>query len=75
MKANARPVRRRRLLPPLLLWGTQMVTRGVLRGYGVKERALRRWLGRCYLGHRWRSRSGSFGINTALLQSSTGRLA
>ncbi len=50
----------------LLLWGTHMVTSGVLRGYGS---ALRRWLGR-YLGHRL----SAFGFGlavTALLQSST----
>ncbi len=50
----------------LLLWGTQMVTRGVLRGYGS---ALRRWLGR-YLGHRASAFAFGLGI-TALLQSST----
>lgn len=50
----------------LLLWGTHMVTSGVLRGYGS---ALRRWLGR-YLGHR--PTAFAFGICiTALLQSST----
>ena len=50
----------------LLLWGTHMVTSGVLRGYGS---ALRRWLGR-YLGHR--PMAFTFGICiTALLQSST----
>lgn len=50
----------------LLLWGTQMVTRGVLRGYGS---ALRRWLGR-YLGNR--ASAFTFGLCvTALLQSST----
>ena len=50
----------------LLLWGTHMVTSGVLRGYGS---ALRRWLGR-YLGHR--PMAFAFGICiTALLQSST----
>ncbi|MFC4765637.1 Na/Pi cotransporter family protein [Dyella koreensis] len=50
----------------LLLWGTHMVTSGVLRGYGS---ALRRWLGR-YLGHR--PAAFAFGICiTALLQSST----
>ena len=50
----------------LLLWGTHMVTSGVLRGYGS---ALRRWLGR-YLGHR--PMALAFGICiTALLQSST----
>jgi len=50
----------------LLLWGTHMVTSGVLRGYGS---ALRRWLGR-YLGHRM----SAFGFGlavTAALQSST----
>jgi len=50
----------------LLLWGTHMVTSGVLRGYGS---ALRRWLGR-YLGRR--PAAFTFGICiTALLQSST----
>ncbi len=50
----------------LLLWGTHMVTSGVLRGFGS---ALRRWLGR-YLGHR--PAAFAFGIClTALLQSST----
>ncbi|SFR92914.1 phosphate:Na+ symporter [Dyella sp. OK004] len=50
----------------LLLWGTHMVTSGVLRGYGSM---LRRWLGR-YLGHR--PAAFAFGICiTALLQSST----
>jgi phosphate:Na+ symporter len=50
----------------LLLWGTHMVTSGVLRGYGS---ALRRWLGR-YLEHR--PAAFAFGIClTALLQSST----
>ena len=50
----------------LLLWGTHMVTSGVLRGYGS---ALRRWLGR-YLGRR--PAAFAFGICiTALLQSST----
>ncbi|HWX66684.1 MAG TPA: Na/Pi cotransporter family protein [Rhodanobacter sp.] len=50
----------------LLLWGTHMVTSGVLRGYGS---TLRRWLGR-YLGHR--AAAFFFGIGvTALLQSST----
>ena len=50
----------------LLLWGTHMVTSGVLRGYGS---ALRRWMGR-HLGHR----PAAFGFGvliTALLQSST----
>ncbi|GAA0704640.1 Na/Pi cotransporter family protein [Dokdonella soli] len=50
----------------LLLWGTHMVTSGVLRGYGS---TLRRWLGR-YLGHRL----SAFGFGlavTAALQSST----
>jgi len=50
----------------LLLWGTHMVTSGVLRGYGS---ALRRWLGR-YLGRRL----SAFGFGlavTAALQSST----
>ncbi|WP_445144824.1 Na/Pi cotransporter family protein [Dyella sp. Tek66A03] len=50
----------------LLLWGTHMVTSGVLRGYGS---ALRRWMGR-YLGHR----PAAFGFGvciTAILQSST----
>lgn len=50
----------------LLLWGTHMVTRGVLRGYGS---ALRRWLGR-YLGHRGSAFAFGLGV-TALLQSST----
>ncbi|TCV93379.1 phosphate:Na+ symporter [Luteibacter rhizovicinus] len=50
----------------LLLWGTHMVTSGILRGYGS---ALRRWLGR-YLGHR--PAAFAFGVClTALLQSST----
>ena len=50
----------------LLLWGTHMVTSGVLRGYGS---ALRRWMGR-YLGHR--PAALGFGVCvTALLQSST----
>jgi len=50
----------------LLLWGTHMVTSGVLRGYGS---ALRRWLGR-YLSHR--AAAFCFGLGmTALLQSST----
>jgi phosphate:Na+ symporter len=50
----------------LLLWGTHMVTSGVLRGYGS---ALRRWLGR-YLSHR--PAAFCFGLGmTALLQSST----
>src|SRR6185437_3692311 len=50
----------------LLLWGTHMVTSGVLRGFGS---ALRRWLGR-YLGHR--AAAFCFGLGmTALLQSST----
>ncbi len=50
----------------LLLWGTHMVTSGVLRGYGS---ALRRWLGR-YLAHR--PAAFAFGVCiTALLQSST----
>lgn len=50
----------------LLLWGTQMVTRGVLRGYGS---ALRRWLGR-WLGNRFSAFAFGVGL-TALLQSST----
>ncbi|MBF2975534.1 hypothetical protein HKT52_38915, partial [Pseudomonas aeruginosa] len=33
----------------LLLWGTHMVSSGVLRGFGT---ALRNWLGR-HLGNRW----------------------
>ncbi len=50
----------------LLLWGTHMVTSGVLRGYGS---VLRRWLGR-YLGRR--ASAFAFGVCiTALLQSST----
>jgi phosphate:Na+ symporter len=50
----------------LLLWGTHMVTSGVLRGYGS---ALRRWMGR-YLGRR--PAAFAFGVCiTALLQSST----
>ncbi|WP_426270042.1 Na/Pi cotransporter family protein [Dyella kyungheensis] len=50
----------------LLLWGTHMVTSGVLRGYGS---ALRRWMGR-YLGHR--PAALGFGVCvTAVLQSST----
>ncbi|RDS83981.1 Na/Pi cotransporter family protein [Dyella psychrodurans] len=50
----------------LLLWGTHMVTSGVLRGYGS---ALRRWLGH-YLGRR--PAAFAFGVCiTALLQSST----
>jgi phosphate:Na+ symporter len=50
----------------LLLWGTHMVTSGVLRGYGS---ALRRSLGR-FLGTR--PSAFAFGICiTALLQSST----
>ncbi|GAA0903245.1 Na/Pi cotransporter family protein [Rothia nasimurium] len=50
----------------LLLWGTHMVTSGVLRGYGS---ALRRWLGR-YLAHR--PAAFAFGVClTAILQSST----
>ncbi|WP_114241610.1 Na/Pi cotransporter family protein [Dyella sp. C9] len=50
----------------LLLWGTHMVTSGVLRGYGSM---LRRWMGR-YLAHR----PAAFGFGvcvTAILQSST----
>ncbi len=50
----------------LLLWGTHMVTSGVLRGYGS---ALRRWLGR-YLSHRPAAFCFGMGV-TALLQSST----
>ena len=50
----------------LLLWGTHMVTSGVLRGFGS---ALRRWLGR-YLGHRVAAFCFGLGM-TALLQSST----
>jgi len=50
----------------LLLWGTHMVTSGVLRGYGS---ALRRWLGR-YLSHRPAAFCFGMGL-TALLQSST----
>lgn len=50
----------------LLLWGTHMVTSGVLRGFGS---ALRRWLGR-YLGHRL-SAFGFGLVITAALQSST----
>lgn len=50
----------------LLLWGTHMVTTGVLRGYGTD---LRRWLGK-HLNHRLSA--FTFGlIVTALLQSST----
>src|SRR5581483_4001633 len=50
----------------LLLWGTHMVTSGVLRGYGS---ALRRSLGR-FLGTR--PSAFAFGVCiTALLQSST----
>jgi phosphate:Na+ symporter len=50
----------------LLLWGTHMVTSGVLRGYGS---ALRRWLGH-YLARR--PAAFAFGVClTALLQSST----
>ncbi|QNJ99841.1 Na/Pi cotransporter family protein [Dyella telluris] len=50
----------------LLLWGTHMVTSGVLRGYGS---VLRRWMGR-YLAHR--PAALAFGVCvTALLQSST----
>lgn len=50
----------------LLLWGTHMVTSGVLRGYGS---VLRRWMGH-YLGHR--PAALGFGVCvTALLQSST----
>jgi phosphate:Na+ symporter len=50
----------------LLLWGTHMVTSGVLRGFGS---ALRRWLGR-YLGHRPAAFCFGMGV-TAILQSST----
>ena len=50
----------------LLLWGTHMVTSGVLRGYGS---ALRRWLGR-YLSYRPAAFCFGMGV-TALLQSST----
>jgi phosphate:Na+ symporter len=50
----------------LLLWGTHMVTSGVLRGYGTD---LRRWLGK-HLNNRFSA--FMFGlIVTALLQSST----
>ena len=50
----------------LLLWGTHMVTTGVLRGYGSP---LRRWMGQ-YLDRR--STAFAFGLGiTALLQSST----
>ena len=50
----------------LLLWGTHMVTTGVLRGYGTD---LRRWLGK-HLTHRLSA--FAFGlVVTALLQSST----
>ena len=50
----------------LLLWGTHMVTSGVLRGFGS---ALRRWLGR-YLGHRLSALGFGLAV-TAALQSST----
>ncbi len=50
----------------LLLWGTHMVTSGVLRGYGT---SLRRWLERHL---RRRTTAFLFGLGvTALLQSST----
>lgn len=50
----------------LLLWGTHMVTTGVLRGYGTD---LRRWLGK-HLNNR--ASAFAFGlVVTALLQSST----
>jgi phosphate:Na+ symporter len=50
----------------LLLWGTHMVTTGVLRGYGTN---FRRWL-----GHSLGTRLNAFLVGlavTALLQSST----
>ncbi len=50
----------------LLLWGTHMVSSGVLRGFGT---ALRNWLGR-HLGNRWLALLAGLGI-TGLLQSST----
>ncbi|MBH9341422.1 Na/Pi cotransporter family protein [Pseudomonas aeruginosa] len=50
----------------LLLWGTHMVSSGVLRGFGT---ALRNWLGR-HLGNRWLALFAGLGI-TGLLQSST----
>ena len=50
----------------LLLWGTHMVTTGVLRGYGTD---MRRWLGRSLDG---RMKAFLVGlVVTALLQSST----
>ena len=48
----------------LLLWGTHMVSSGVLRGFGT---ALRNWLGR-HLGNRWLALLAGLGI-TGLLQS------
>lgn len=50
----------------LLLWGTHMVSSGVLRGFGT---VLRNWLGR-HLGNRWLALLAGLGI-TGLLQSST----
>ncbi|MDH4558568.1 Na/Pi cotransporter family protein [Pseudomonas sp. BN417] len=50
----------------LLLWGTHMISSGVLRGFGT---ALRNWLGR-HLGNRWLALLAGLGI-TGLLQSST----
>ncbi|MNQ63379.1 Na+/Pi-cotransporter [compost metagenome] len=50
----------------LLLWGTHMISSGVLRGFGT---ALRNWLGR-HLGNRWLALLAGLGI-IGLLQSST----
>jgi phosphate:Na+ symporter len=50
----------------LLLWGTHMISSGVLRGFGT---ALRNWLGR-RLGNRWLALLAGLGI-TGLLQSAT----
>ena len=50
----------------LLLWGTQMISASVLRGFGTP---LRNWLGQ-HLGNRWMALLAGLGI-TGLLQSST----
>ncbi|MFZ6046219.1 Na/Pi cotransporter family protein [Pseudomonas sp. CR3202] len=50
----------------LLLWGTHMISGGVLRGFGT---ALRNWLGR-HLGNRWLALLAGLGV-TGLLQSAT----
>ncbi|MND57818.1 Na+/Pi-cotransporter [compost metagenome] len=50
----------------LLLWGTHMISSGVLRGFGT---ALRNWLGR-RLGNRWLALLAGLGV-TGLLQSAT----